>query len=62
MSEKMLNIKECMYKFLKEPTRESFIDVVFNGVGEQNSIDFKKIWIEPQKLSEIILGMANTVG
>lgn len=62
MSEKMLNIKECMYKFLKEPTRESFIDVVFNGVGEQNSIDFKKIWIEPQKLSEIILGMANTGG
>lgn len=62
MSEKMLDIKECMYKFLQEPTRESFIDIVFSGVGEQNSIDFKKIWIEPQKLSEIILGMANTGG
>jgi len=58
----MLDIKECMYKFLQEPTRESFIDIVFSGVGEQNSIDFKKIWIEPQKLSEIILGMANTGG
>lgn len=58
MSEKMLDIKEGMYKFLQEPTREKFIDIVFNGVGEQNSIDFKKVWIEPQKLSEIILGMA----
>lgn len=62
MSEKMLDIKEYMYKFLQEPTRESFIDIVFSGVGEQNSIDFKKIWIDPQKLSEIILGMANTGG
>lgn len=62
MSEKMLDIKEGMYKFLQEPTREKFIDIVFNGVGEQNSIDFKKVWIEPQKLSEIILGMANTGG
>ena len=58
----MLDIKEYMYRFLQEPTRENFIDIVFNGVGEQNCIDFKKIWIEPQKLSEIILGMANTGG
>lgn len=35
MSEKMLDIKEGMYKFLQEPTREKFIDIVFNGVGEQ---------------------------
>ena len=28
MSEKMLEIKECMYKFLQEPTRESFIDIL----------------------------------
>lgn len=62
MSERMLDIKEYMYKFLQEPTRENFIDIVFNGVGEQNCIDFKKIWIEPQKLSEIILGMANVGG
>jgi len=38
MSENMLDIKECMYKFLQEPTRESFIDIVFSGVGEQNSM------------------------
>lgn len=62
MSEKMLDIKEYMYNFLQEPTRERFVDIVFDGVGEQNCIDFKKIWIEPQKLSEIILGMANTGG
>ena len=62
MSEKMLDIKEYMYRFLQEPTREKFIDLVFDGVGEQDSIDFKKKWIESQKLSEIILGMANTGG
>lgn len=62
MSEKRLDIKEYMYGFLQEPTREKFIDLVFDGVGEQDSIDFKKIWIDPQKLSEIILGMANTGG
>ena len=28
----------------------------------KETIDFKKIWIKPQKLSEIILGMANIGG
>lgn len=62
MSEKKLEIKESMYRFLQEPTRENFIGLVFDGVGEQNDIDFKRTWIEEQKLAEIILGMANMGG
>lgn len=62
MSEKKLDIKESMYRFLQEPTRENFTGLVFNGIGEQDGIDFKKVWIEEQKLAEIILGMANMGG
>lgn len=58
----MIDIKENVYNFLQKPTRESFIDIIIEGVGEQNCIEFKKKWIESQKLSEIMLGMANTGG
>ena len=54
--------KEAVYNVLQEPTRENFIDILDNGFGEQDNLDFKEKWIEYQKLSEIILGIANSGG
>lgn len=56
------NGKELIYKILQEPTREKFIDILYNGFGEQDNLDFKEQWIEPQKIAEIILGIANSGG
>lgn len=55
-------IKEMVYDVLQNPTRENFIDILDNGLGEQDNLDFKVQWIETQKLAEIILGIANSGG
>ena len=55
-------IKEIVYGILQNPTRENFIDILNNGPGEQDNLDFKEQWIDFQKLAEIILGIANTGG
>lgn len=55
-------IKDVLYDFLQEPTRENFTALVLNGTGEQDNIDFKEIWIKEDKLAEIILGIANSGG
>ena len=47
-------IKEMVYDVLQNPTRENFIDILDNGLGEQDNLDFKVQWIEAQKLAEII--------
>lgn len=54
--------KDIMYDFLQDPSREKFVDLVLNGDGEQNNLDFKEKWIEYQKISELILGIANSGG
>lgn len=54
--------KENLYKVLTNPSREAFIDAVFNGVGEQDNLDFKESWTDYQKIAEIVLGMANIGG
>ena len=46
-------IKEMVYDVLQNPTRENFIDILDNGLGEQDNLDFKVQWIEAQKLAEI---------
>lgn len=56
------NGKELVYNILQEPTREKFIDILYNGFGEQDNLDFKEQWIGPQKIAEIILGIANSGG
>lgn len=56
------NVKDMIYDFLKEPTRERFSNVLFKGSGEQDNLDFKETWVQYQKISEIILGMANSGG
>ena len=55
-------IKEMVYDVLQNPTRENFIDILDNGLGEQDNLDFKVQWIEAQKLAEILLGIANSGG
>lgn len=54
--------KEDVYKTLQNPSREDLINSVFNGVGEQDNLDFKENWTKHQKIAEIILGMANMGG
>ncbi|WP_308698349.1 RNA-binding domain-containing protein [uncultured Thomasclavelia sp.] len=54
--------KENVYKALQSPSREDLIESIFNGVGEQDDLDFKENWAKEQKIAEIILGMANIGG
>ena len=45
-------IKEMVYDVLQNPTRENFIDILDNGLGEQDNLDFKVQWIEAQKFHQ----------
>lgn len=56
------SIKDIFYEFFQEPSRENFTKLLNHNTGEQNNIDFKKVWIRDEKLAEIILGMANCGG
>lgn len=44
-------IKEAVYNVLQKPTRENFIDILSNGFGEQDNLDFKGQWNDYQKLA-----------
>ena len=55
-------MKETIYSILQEPTREKFVEYLLNGGGEQDNVDFKEKMIDHQKLSEVILGIANNGG
>lgn len=48
--------------FLKEPTKDHFVEFVKANCGELNEIDFKEKWIEKGPLAKIILAMANSFG
>ena len=54
--------KEEMYQLLQNATRENFIKIVFDGLGELDNLEYKREWINEQRLSEIILGIANSGG
>lgn len=55
-------LKDVLYEFLQNPTRENFVELVLKGTGEQNNIDFKGEWIKEEKIAEIMLGIANSGG
>ena len=57
-----ISIKDALYEFLQEPTREKFTSLILEGTGEQDNIDFKETWIKEEKLAEIILAIANSGG
>ena len=48
--------------FFKEPTRESFRQLLQNNYGELDNFEFKKEWINKGKLSKTILAMGNSEG
>lgn len=53
---------EEVYRFIQNPNRKSFLDLLKDNQGEADNLDFKKEWIEFPKLAKIILGMANIGG
>ncbi len=55
-----VTLKDTMYEFLQNPFREKFSELVRSATGEENTVEFKREWIDEQKLAEIILGIANT--
>lgn len=54
-----IDLKELGYKFFQNPTRDNFIKIIFDNVGERDNLDFKEKWIEDKKLAKIMLGIAN---
>lgn len=45
----MKMVKEAVYNVLQKPTRENFIDILSNGFGEQDNLDFKGQWNDYKK-------------
>lgn len=60
--DKLEPFKEDVYRLLQNPTRENFIKILFKGSGELDNLDYKENWVKEQKISEIIIGMANAGG
>lgn len=56
-----LNWKE-LSEILQERGRALFLELVSQPLEEENQLEFKKEWIEAQKLAKIMLGMANLGG
>lgn len=55
-------LKDIMYDLLKEPSLDRLREFLHNHTGEHNSIDFKKEWIEYDKLAKLMLSLANSKG
>lgn len=55
-------MKDVVYTLLQEPTLDKFREFLHAQMGEHNSIDFKKLWIEDVTLAKEILAMANSHG
>ncbi len=59
----MKSNQDEFYDLLVEnPSRENFRKFFEKNTGEQNHIDFKRIWIDKGKLAKTILAMANSGG
>ena len=56
-------LKDTFYEeFLKEPTKDKFRELIKNNFGELDEFDFKKQWIDKEKIAKLILAMANSRG
>lgn len=55
-------IKDTVYRLLQEPTLDHFREFLQNQTGEHNAIDFKREWIEKDKLAKLMLALANYGG
>ena len=54
--------KDTLLTFFKEPTLENFSEFLTQTLGEGAQAEFKEEWINPVKLSKILMGMANAGG
>lgn len=55
-------IKDAVYQLLQEPTLDHFREFLYDHTGEHNAIDFKREWIEKDKLAKLMLSLANYGG
>ena len=55
-------LKEFFARFLEEPTREGFREIMKNHLGETQNLDFKESWENWTKMAKHILGLANSKG
>lgn len=55
-------LKDIVYNLLQEPTLDKMREFLKSQTGEHNSIDFKKQWIDGDKLAKMMLAIANTEG
>lgn len=53
---------EGFARFFEQPTRESFRELVRQGVGETDYLDFKAQWPDLNKIAKHILALANSGG
>lgn len=53
---------EAFARFFEQPTRESFRDLVRQGVGETDYLDFKAQWPDLNKIAKHVLALANSGG
>ena len=59
----MIQWKDNFYNdFLKSPSKDTFQNFIHNNLGELDNIDFKESWVSKDKLSKIVLAMANSNG
>ena len=56
-------LKDHFYdQFLKEPTKDHFVEFMKSSCGELDDMDFKESWIEKGSLAKIMLAMGNYGG
>lgn len=55
-------IRDIVYRMLREPTLDNFRMFLQNHTGEHNAIDFKQEWISKDKLAKLMLSLANYGG
>ncbi|SIQ67614.1 AlbA family DNA-binding domain-containing protein [Marinobacterium stanieri] len=53
---------EGFARFFEQPTRESLRELVRQGVGETDYLDFKAQWPDLNKIAKHILALANSGG
>jgi hypothetical protein len=62
MPKKPDSFREEFARFLEQPSRELFREVLQNHQGELPELEFKSLWPEYPKLAKHILAMANSGG
>lgn len=59
---KKKGIHEEFARFLEQPTRDKFRELVKNSLGEFDNLDYKEDWSDFSKIGKHILAMANSGG